>query len=67
MSDTPAQHAEYVRQLEDALLVLWDELTEEESLRLKADCPDLTNFIVEVRTRWWGAHNDGPGGVDANG
>lgn len=42
---TGMTHAEYLRALEDAALVLWAEMGAEETLALMAEMPALADFL----------------------
>lgn len=49
--DEPKEHTgtpEYVRQLEDAALLLWAELPHDVTVELQHECPTLMNFMAHL-------------------
>lgn len=45
LAEAPMQGADYIRQLEDACLVLWAELPAMETRTIRRECPALADFL----------------------
>lgn len=40
--------SDYLRRLEDAALILWEEMPVHEATLLRQDCPDLMDFLAHL-------------------
>jgi hypothetical protein len=50
--------ADYVRQLEKALMVLWEGCCDDDVLQMQADSPDVIKFVMKVRSELWSEQAD---------